>query len=65
LAAFALILSGCIGPGYSPKGEAGNASIELVYTQGFDLKMADKKYLALILMQVNTPARYALPQAPG
>jgi len=40
LLALALALSGCVGPGENPKGERGNASIELVYTRGFDLKVS-------------------------
>jgi len=37
LLALALALPGCVGPGDDHKGEMGNASIELIYTQGFDL----------------------------
>jgi|WetSurMetagenome_2_1015567.scaffolds.fasta_scaffold23032_3 hypothetical protein len=37
LLALALALSGCVGPGDDQKREMGNASLELIYIQGFDL----------------------------
>jgi hypothetical protein len=37
--ALSLALSGCVGPVDNQKGEMGNASIDLIYTQGFDLLM--------------------------
>lgn len=65
LLALTMSLPGCVGPGENPKSESANASIELVYSRGFDLKMGGGQETSRLDTNVDEYSREICPAGSG